>query len=363
MKGFVLAAMLLMACGELNAQPMPSPGTQRTDLLFNEADVVCICKLLATEVENVESKPPNRILQHIRGTLEVAEAFKPATLQPNEKLSIRFSRLSPGSISGDPRFLESSETAILFLKKTPDGTYEFSDYWFGINRFQVLPKCSGGAGLITLESTLLSIVEQTRPGGPNHDDLRALYLLEGFPKLSSAGMSRMAHFANSPDANIALAAIGTLMKSRSRQSVELLKTYLDNYKGDKEPMSVWSIGAWLPQISDPDALPALQALTGSRFTSVQVGAMDALRKIKSPSSAAVLVQRLDDSNSTVRYQAVITLAETFGKDREFAPSMKLFNDDPEKYVRLWKTWWSEQHGVAPLPKKRPEAITHKSPNP
>src|SRR5438445_8227444 len=186
---------------------------------------------------------------------------------------------------------------------------------------------------------------------------------EGFPTRSRDGKARIARLANSPNPNIALAAIGTLMKSRSPETVELLKTYLDNYKGDKEPMSVWSIGAWLPQISDPEALPALESLTGSRFTSVQVGAMGALRKIKSPSSAPILVQRLDDSNSTVRYQAVITLAETFGKDHEFAPSMKLFNDVPEKYVTLWKTWWSEQHGVAPRRKKRPEAVTHDSPNP
>src|SRR5882724_2317386 len=347
----------------LIGQPGPVPGTQRIDRVFNSADVVCSCKALSTVVESEEpQQPAPNVLRHIRANVEIQDLFKPGKLRVGDRLTLRFVQQYPGVSMALPG-MGQSETAILFLKETADGSYEFADRWMGANHFQVLPRATSGTGLAGLESALLAILEQTPAGGPNHDDLRALYLLEGFPKLSSTGVSRMAHFANSPDANIALAAIGTLMKSRSRQSVELLKTYLDDYKGDKEPMSVWSIGAWLPQISDPEALPALVALTGSRFTSVQVGALDALRKMKSPSSAAVLVQRLDDSNSTVRYQAIITLAETFGKDREFAPSMKLFNDDPEKYVTLWKTWWSEQHGVAPLPKKRPEAMTYKSPNP
>jgi HEAT repeat protein len=246
-----------------------------------------------------------------------------------------------------------SETAILFLKKTADGSYEFSDPLFGTNRFQVLPKASSGSGLARLESALLNILEQAPPGGPYHDDLRALYLLEGLPALGREGMSRMVRLANSPDPNIALAAIGTLLKAKRPQNVELLKQYLDNYHGDKEPVSVWSIGAYLREIRDPEALPALEALSGSRFTSVQLGAMDALRKIKSPSSAPVLIQRLDDPNGAVRYQAVISLAEMFGKQQEFAPSMKLFEDDPQKYVALWKTWWSQQQGVAPRPTKRP----------
>ncbi len=357
MKSLIAVAIVLGMGLAARAQIGPVPGTQRVDWVFNSADVVCTCKVLSTEVETEEpeQKPPN-VLRHMRATVEVEDAFKPAQLQVGDRLTIRFVRQYPGVSMARPT-VEQSQTAFLFLKKRPDGAYEFADTWMGANDFQVIPKASGGTGLAKLESAVLNTLEQARPG-PNHDDLRALYMVEGFPTLSPEGMSHIARLASSTDPNIALAAIGTLLKTKSPQNVELLKHYLDNYQDEKEPMSIWSIGAYLHDIRDAQALPALEALSGSRFTSVQLGAMDALRKIKSPSSAPVLIQRLDDPNSTVRYQAVITLAETFGKDHEFAPSMKLFNDDPEKYVALWKSWWSQQRGIAPRPTKRPETLKH-----
>lgn len=342
MRPIVFVTTVLLAITQAKAQPMPAPGTQRTDWLFREADVVCTCKLVASYVESEEPVRTNRTLQHIRGVLEVYDVFKPATLHLGDRLPIRFDRI-PGdeSVGGDPRFLEPLEVAILFLKKTPDGTYQFSDYWFGINEFRVIPPASGGTGMARLQSALLNILDQAPPGGPYHDDLRALYLLEGFPTLSPEGNAYMVRVANSPDPNIALAAIGTIMKSRKPEAVDLVRNYLENYKGE-EPMSVWSIGAWLGQIDDPKALPSLEALSGSRFLSVQLGAMDALRKIKSPSSAPALIQRLDDPNKVVRYKALITLAEAFGKRGESAPSMEVFDRDPERYVSLWKSWWAEQ---------------------
>ena len=348
----LIALLLVLGTGmTASAQPGPVPGTQRTDLIFSGSDVVCSCYVVSTEVESEEPRqPPPNVWRHMLATVEVRDAFKPANLQPGDRLTIRFIREYPGVSMALPTVTQS-EGAILFLKKKADGTFEFADTWIGANQFQILPQASKGAGLARLESALLNILEQAQPGGPNHDDLRALYMLEGLPVLSPEGMARMPKLANSSYPNVALAAIGTLLKTKSPQNVQLLKDYLDNYLGAEEPVSVWSIGAYLREVRAPEALPALEALSGSRFTSVQVGAMDALRNIKSPSSPPILVQRLDDPNSTVRYQAVITLAETFGKGQEFAPSMKLFDDDPEKYVALWKSWWSQQDGVAPQPTK------------
>jgi hypothetical protein len=353
----VIAAVMLS--GILSAQPVIAPGTQRTDLLFNRADAVCSCKVVATQIASEEPEQPlssNNVLRHMLATAEVQEGFKPTNLQPGETLVIRFLQQFPGVTRGDLQVLHGGEIALLFLKRVPDGSYEFADSSFGATVFQVLPKASTGTGLTRLESVLLNVLDQAPPGGPHHDDLHALWLLEGFPSLTRGGTAHMARLANSSDPNIALAAIGTLIKSSSPKTVELLRNYLDNYHSDQEPTSVWSIGAWLRQIDDPEALPALESLSSSRFASVQLGAMDALRKIKSPSSAPVLVQRLYDPNRVVRYQAVITLAETFGKKQEFAPSMQLFEQDPERYVTLWKDWWSHQPEVAPRPKKRPPDI-------
>jgi len=351
---FLTVVLAVLGVGlSVRAQPGPVPGHLPIALAFKDSDVVCSGKVLSTVVESEE--PPPIGLQHIRAIVEVQDAFKPADLKVEERLTLRFVRQYPGVSMYRP-VVGKSETAILFLKKTADGSYEFANYWAGAESFQVLPKASGGTGLARLESALINALEQAPPGGPYHDDLRAVYMLESFPVLSPEGLARMSKLANSPQPDIALAAIGTLLKTKSPRSVELLRAYLESYRGDKEPMSVWGIGAWLREIDDPVARPTLEALSGSRFTSVQLGAMDALRKMKNPSSVPVLIQRLDDSNKVVRYQALITLSEIFHKDREFAPSMQLFDQDPERYVSAWKLWLSQPHGTPRPDEKRGSTV-------
>jgi len=51
------------------------------------------------------------------------------------------------------------------------------------------------------------------------------------------------------------------------------------------------------------------------------------------------------ADQVLRYIAVMSLAEIFGKakDQDYAPSsMKKFDDDPEKCVAMWKDWRSQR---------------------
>jgi hypothetical protein len=52
-----------------------------------------------------------------------------------------------------------------------------------------------------------------------------------------------------------------------------------------------------------------------------------------------MVKRLDDSDGYIQYLAVISLAETFGKYEDYAPTMYLFDRNPRFYIGLWKSWW------------------------
>jgi len=80
---------------------------------------------------------------------------------------------------------------------------------------------------------------------------------------------------------------------------------------------------------------------------IRRGAMQALRLMKNPQAAPTLVKRLDDTDGYVRYLAVISLAETFGKYEDYAPSMYLFDDNPGFYISLWKDWWAHEGHVVP----------------
>ena len=114
-------------------------------------------------------------------------------------------------------------------------------------------------------------------------------------------------------------------------------------KNDRETFAVGSIGPELAQVHDERALLTIEQLTDSSFVSIRDGAMQSLRAMKSSKSAPTLMRKLDDSDASIQYQAVITLAEVFDKRNEqFAPTIPIFNKSPLKYIHAWKKWWTEE---------------------
>jgi HEAT repeat protein len=153
--------------------------------------------------------------------------------------------------------------------------------------------------------------------------------------------------SSSKDPEIAFWALAVLLNAKVPGSLESLNKYLQTYEGNSTPIAWTGIDSDLHQIRDPEARPLLETLTESRHVPIRFGAMQALRKIKSPKSAPALVRRLDDSDRTVQYIAVISLAEILGKyEGDYAPAMPTFEKNPGKYTDLWKQWWAE-HGQVP----------------
>ncbi len=126
-------------------------------------------------------------------------------------------------------------------------------------------------------------------------------------------------------------------------SVQKLRQYLEYYTADAEPSALFVIGPELREISSPNAVRALEALSRSKFRPVQSGAMDGIRRIRDPKSVPFLMAKLGDPDSDVQYVALITAAEILGKyEGDFAPSMYLFDKKPQYYLGLWKQWWVEE---------------------
>ena len=179
--------------------------------------------------------------------------------------------------------------------------------------------------------------------GNREDVIRALQLLQGLDSFEQATLSAVAALCDSEVPEVAIPALGVLLKTKTPESVEQLKRYLDKYKGNVQPLALISVGSELGRIDSVKALPLVEGLATSRFVAVRYGAMDAIRRIKSPKSVPFLVARLDDTDATIQYVALITLAEVLGKyDDNFAPSMYLFDKKPLYYVGLWKRWWAEE---------------------
>jgi hypothetical protein len=195
-----------------------------------------------------------------------------------------------------------------------------------------------------LQATLAAVLRM-----PNREDqVRAMELLQEFDRIAPDTSPALVTLSRSSDAEVALSAFAVLLKIKGTEDandVEVLtnlKTYLDSYVGGSELSALMNIGSELGQIGNERTLRAIESLAGSRYLSIRFGAMSAIRRIRSPQSASVLIQRLDDVDNNVRYIAVITLAEIFQKYGDFAPGMGLFDKNPGKYIQLWKDWYRNQ---------------------
>src|ERR1051326_7556298 len=269
----VLPFLFVATAPRVRATPMSS-GPPQMSYLFRYADVVCTCRLVASEPEPGQPAPAPQIILKMRGTLEVEDAFKPAELRVGDKLTVRFERsFHPGSFSGSPLSMEPGQTSIVFLKATPDGSYRWFDHQHGVMGYfgpTGLPKASTGSGMSKLESALLSLLDiADRTPATVHYAIFALGKLEGFPILSPETLARLAEYVPSARPVPAFAAIRLILRTKSPQGAELLKQYLDDHEGE----SLQDGGmAWVSQVRDPCALPTLEALTRSKYRQVRAGA-------------------------------------------------------------------------------------------
>jgi len=75
---------------------------------------------------------------------------------------------------------------------------------------------------------------------------------------------------------------------------------------------------------------------------VRLHAIDAIRAIKSPASIPELIHHLDDSDPIVQHIAVMALWEIAQPPAEMQPAADEFDRNPQKYIQLWKRWWSDE---------------------
>ncbi|SRR6266404_1746055 len=336
----LLLGISLMTKGDVAV----APGSIRVQNVFDSANLVCSCLVESLDDQKSATETAGKPSTHheVTATVAIQDVYK--SDDPGvKKVFIRYAQdEQQGQTVGGSRLrLSKSQNVLLFLTKTGTDTYEFADPFLGATQFSSLPIASGDQGLLKLQRVLSAVVQQA----PGIEQLRALQILQGFDHIADDTLSVVRPLSESSDPDIALTALGVFLKTKSTDSVLTLKRYFDSHRSDTQRVALFVIGPELSEITNPKALPALEALSTSKFLPIQFGAMDAIRRIRNVNSTPTLIQRLDDSNSTVRYVAVITLAEIYGKyEGDYAPSMYLFDKKPQYYTALWKTWWVERGG-------------------
>lgn len=331
--------MSFMMVGSAVAQVMPIPGTEPVKPVFDRSDIVCNCTVdsLRTQSEHTSLRGGKPFVERrVRATLRVQETFKTTTPPPG-KLIVEFVEEIPAT-RGDLPVPTMNETAVLFLKASGD-IYVFADPFLGSVRFSSIPAQSGStSGIDGLRASLSAVVEQ----GNEEDKLAALRMLRGWGNLDAETIKRVEFASTSSDPDIALSAMGVLFKIKQVETANSLSAYLQSSPPPSDSVALTSVGPEIGQIRDVKALPALESLASAQFLPVRLGAMDAMRGLRDPGSAHTLIQRLNDTNSTVRYLAVISLAEIFNMPGDYGPTMNLFDQRPDYYCQLWRQWWKEK---------------------
>jgi len=323
----ILVIFLLPALSAGQAGPIP--GTQPLNPVFQKADLVCSCRVRFATTQRASSLPKTSA-DTVRLTASVLRAYKSA-----EGLSRSIFVEYPGDpMSNDPGVTPGA-VLLLFLVQTGPQTYTLADPFIGLTRFA---KLNVGRpvvqGLDDLQTALATVAQQ----GFHTDRVNAMRLLAGFANFLPETISVANSLSTSQDPELAFSALALLVRADAGHGVPSLRLYIDHYRSERPPISFFAAASVLGTVSDRRALPDLEALSGSKYLWIQLASMASIRHIASPTSAHVLIQRLDDPNRLVKYSALITLAEIFGKGGDFGPSAELFDKDPRPYIRRWKDW-------------------------
>lgn len=331
---WMLAVLALSAVAQPEIAPLP--GEQAIRPLFEGADLVCFCSVQSVEAlgSGAATSSDGREPRTMAAAIQVRNIYKSST-----------ANLVSATIQFEEGQLWNGEMAILFLKSTSSGAYALADPFIGSTPFSSMPTTSRNSGLPGLESSLADLLQL--PG--RDDQINAMKLLQGLDVLDADTSPRLILLSDSKDPEIALSALAVLLKGKNPADVSRLRAYLAGYPSDSGPIAVTSIGTELGQIRDRAALLDLEALTDSKLISIRIGSMQALRAMRNMQSAQALVGRLDDPDGYVRYLAIISLAEIVGRYGDYAPNMHLFDQNPEYYVGLWRTWWKEEGKLAVKP--------------
>lgn len=336
---------LLMFCASARADVAPIAGTQSVAPVFEKADLVCNCVVRSLRVlsqRELGVTPKIVVRQRVVASVEVNDDYKSITPAARQ-IFVGFEREIPATRASMPS-LESGERAVMFLSSTGPSHYTFADPFLGAVPFHSLPLTAGGQGLEKLEQALRAVLLLT----DRDDQIQALELLGGFDQATPGTSSALLSLTHSPDPVVVLSAFVVLLKISGTPDIDQadllanLKIYLDSYPLGTEPTQLTNIGSELGHIQSDKALAGLEALSDCRYVPIRFGALSAIRNVRSPNSASVLIRHLDDKDGNVRYVAVIALAEIFQKYGDYAPGMGLFDKNPDFYTRLWKDWWVQE---------------------
>jgi HEAT repeat protein len=122
----------------------------------------------------------------------------------------------------------------------------------------------------------------------------------------------------------------------------VLDDILDISRDAKYAESVFVNSFEMTKLASPNNVRRFIELLSTQNQTFKEGAILTLAKMKEKSAIPYLIKALDDGNQSIRYRAVIGLAEITDRYQDFAPAIDLFCQNEKQYVQLWKNWWENE---------------------
>jgi len=326
--GFWLAAL-----STVEATPVPARDVSN---LAARADVIVLGRIVSTQAVGTESisLPEGAVGDNIPSSIMVAELSIQEVLKgaPNApSISVHYSL--PSSMVGYAT-PPVATTCIFFLSQKGQ-EYSFTSPYYPAVPGALSPEPAGDTVIDRVTSRIAAVVDSAATSSA--DKAQALHALGDIPGEKSTQTFQTASHRAEPD--VWPIAVSMLLKrgdiSGLPAAVDFLLHSSSGRPTETENLRIGiSIG-----VKDPGAVPSLATLLKHGDAAARRAAATALGRTASASAINSLAEALNDSDSQVRYYAVVGLAGITGQGGHRPNGNALnFRDREAEYLDYWRDW-------------------------
>ena len=337
---WVLAGTLILLSHVAGAFPVPLPGTEDIPKLMASATLVCKGEVNAAPTP--VSVPTGAGMPNMTATAFV----HPDRCFKGDPHGSSVPVLFDGFVASvSPSFvLRKGDYRLFFLK--PHGTlYEVVNVWFGALRIsRELGSTPDGAHSMQLLE--LDLKAGLRDADPERV-LDSVRMLGNMKHLRSK--TELAALLQTSDLLVKTYVWQALLRLKDYSIMPQIEAFFATQPEAPHELSLprdrlfymqYEIAREIGQIRDANTLPYLQRFAESDKHYLRTHAIDALRAIGSPESAAVYLKQLDDSDPQIAFSAMHALIELSGGGPiAWVPTLPEFLEAPQFYEAKCREWW------------------------
>jgi hypothetical protein len=341
----------LTMCLSSGAFAFPGPVRGTEDIPKMMAESALVCKGEVAEAELAEASAPSFVLPSagMASFTETAyvlpdRCFKGSAEPP--LIPIIFNGFDSGSNASV--VLRKGDYRLFFLKPQ-NGKYEVVDMWFGILS---VSRERDSASVSSDGSYALELDLKAGLRDPNRERvLDSIRMLGNMKHLRST--SELTQLNDHSNLLVRTYVWQALLRLKDYSVLPAVSKFFDSQPTPPHDLLLprdrlfemqYEIANEIGVIRDPATLGFLERFAvGGKAYGLRMNALQALRAIGSPRSAAAFLKALDDSNSDNAFSAMQGLLSLAGGGPiAWAPTWQQFNEAPEFYAAKCREWWETE---------------------